>query len=227
MASNNRNGHDAKTMARAELVAEAIRISILEGATKHQDKLDGRIIADRYTVNIAVAEAAVKKLTMEGFARKFGSHVGAVSMSPDEVLKLANERSFFEGAVFLENMPKKSQRDFDEITNIIRNGLSSTTRREFITADISIFRLMYKEPYHSFRMIALKTKGLYRKYDYYSWINHDVARENLLHYRKVIELCRSGDYTEAQNFHLNYLCESSIVIYRDFWKKLIVRFSNE
>lgn len=227
MASNNRNGHDAKTMARAELVAESVRISILEGATNHQDRLDGRIIADRYTVNIAVAEAAVRKLILEGFARRFESHVGAVSMNPNEVIKLTTERSFFEGTLFQENMPKKSRRDLDEIMNVIRIGLSSTTRREFVTADINIFRLMYKQPYHPFRMIVLRTKGLYRKYDHYSWIDHDVARENLLHYRKVIELCRSDEFTEARSFHSDYLWKSSIAIYNAFWKKLIVRFTNE
>lgn len=104
---------------------------------------------------------------------------------------------------------------------------SSKTRREFITADIKIYRLMYAQQKHWLRPTVLMMKRVYHKYDRYAWIDHKVARENLLHYRRVIELCKKREFIEARDVHTSYLWDSSIVIYRVFWKKLMIRFSNQ
>ena len=214
MGNETEDRQKEKTNARIEMVAEAVRVSILEEITKHREKIDGQMIAKRYSVDIAIAEAAVRKLVKEGFARKFDTYIGAVSMSPAEIIKLADDRGIAEGILFRDAMPGKSQIELDVILKVICNGLRSKTRREFVYADIKVFRLMYGHSKNGRRPSVYMLKRIYRKYDYYSWGSHDVARKNLLQLREVIELCKYSKFYEAQGVLTNSIFESRYATYK-------------
>jgi DNA-binding GntR family transcriptional regulator len=185
---------------RGDLIANAIRESILRGTFRPGDKLDQQEIADQFTVSRIPVREALRTLDAEGLITMIPNRGAIVTKrTKNELEELYYIRRLLEGAAVERAVPVMTEDTLDQLASFIEQAYETDEHETLLTLNNDFHIAMYSAyPQPNLVNYIQQLRNVVAPYNPI-YLDHPGAKEAAwAEHEEIYEACRYGEAEEAR-----------------------------